>query len=182
MADHEGRDPPGPSDPTEPIRPHQGGDPIPERVRQPIVVPRPESTIAGLPRAFAVAAAVALVVALVAGFLIGRAVGGDDDTEAEGGGTARGGGCRKALSLSLQVVELQQQALVNRTEAAQAVALEDQGRVRELNSALEPLGAALQQAEGELGTAVEKCRSGRGGRGGRGGGERDRRQGKNRSD
>lgn len=176
MADHEGRGPPDPSEPTQPIRPHQGREPIPERVRQPIVVPRPESTIAGLPRAFAAAAAVALVVALVAGFLIGRAVGGDGGTEAEGGGAARGGGCRKALSLSLQVVELQRQALVNRTEAAQAVVLEDQGRVRELNSALEPLGAALQQAEGELGTAVEKCRSGRGG-----GGKRDRRQGKKRA-
>jgi hypothetical protein len=174
MSDHERPGTPDPSAPTQPIRPQQGSEPIPERVRQPIVVPRPESTIAGLPRPLVVAAAVALLVALGAGFLIGRAVGGADGP-AEEGSAARGGACRKALSLSLQVVELQKQALANRTEAAQALVLEEEARVGQLNEALEPLAAALQQAEGQLVPAAERCRAaeGRAGRGDRRRGNRD---------
>lgn len=169
MPNHEGPPPgampPDPAGPTQPIRPSQGGsEPIPERVRQPIVVPRQETTIAGLPRAFAVAAIVALAVALVVGILIGRSLGGGDEA-AEGAASGGRGGCGKALSLSLQVLELQEQALANRTQAAQAVAIGDEGQVQELNTVLESLGPAIQAAQAELGTAVEKCRSGRGGRG-----------------
>jgi hypothetical protein len=105
---------------------------------------------------------VALVVALGAGFLIGRAVGGDEEAPSEAAGAGRGGGCRKAVSLSLQVVELQKQAITNRTQVAQAVALDDEGQVRELNSAFEALAPAIQEAETQLGAAVEKCRSGAG--------------------
>lgn len=168
MPNHEGPTqggpPPDPSGVTQPIRPTQSGsEPIPERVRQPIVVPHQESTIAGLPRAFAVAGVVALVLALGAGFLIGRALGGDE-APAETAAAGRGG-CGKALTLSLQMVELQKQALVNRTQAAQAAALGDEGQVRELNSGLDALAPTIQRTEAELAEAVEKCRSGRGGRG-----------------
>ena len=166
MPNHEeptqGAPTPDPSAPTQPIRPSQtGGEPIPERVRQPIVVPHHESTIAGLPRTFAVAGLVALVVALGAGFLVGRSVGGDEEASTAGAG--RGGGCRKALSLSLQVVELQKQVIANRTEIAQAVAIEDGGQVRELTSAFEALAPAIQEAETQLTAAAEKCGSGAGG-------------------
>jgi len=118
-----------------------------------------------------VAGVVALVVALAAGFLIGRSVGGGE--EAPTAGAVRGGGCRKALSLSLQVVELQKQAIANRTQIAQAVALEDGGQVRELTSAFEALAPAIQEAETQLAAAAEKCGSRAGGgkgkrRGGKG--------------
>jgi hypothetical protein len=167
MADDEGttRGQPPPPDPfgtTQPIRPPQTSEPIPERVRQPIVVPRQESTLAGLPRPLAVAAVVALAIALVAGFLLGRSFGGGDETE---GAAAGGRGCRKALTFSLELVELQRQALANRTEAAQAVVLGDEDQVRELGSALEALGPAIQEAEGRLAVESEKCLTGTGGRG-----------------
>ena len=167
----EGRPPEDPSAPTQPIRPTQAGsEPIPERVRQPIVVPRPVSTIAGLPRPFAVAAGVALVIALGGGFLIGRAVGGGGEpSEAT---AARGGRCGRALALSLQLVELQKQAVTNRAQVAQAFALDDEGKVRELNTLYEALAPAIQESEAKLGTAVEKCHSRRGrGKGDRGGGQ-----------
>ena len=175
MPNHEGPTEPGPpsdpSDPTQPIRPTQPGkEPIPERVRRPIVVPRPESTIAGLPRAFAVAAAIALVIALVAGFLIGRSVGGDGEPAGEA--AARGGGrCGKALTLSQQLIELQKLAVTNRTQLAQAIALEDEGQVAELTSAFEELAPALQEAEAGVGAAIERCRNrrGKGEKGERGG-------------
>ena len=155
---------PGPTDPTQPIRPTQGGsEPIPERVRQPIVVPHQESTIAGLPRAFAVAGIVALVIALAVGFFIGRSVGGDDQGTAEGA-ESRGRGCGKALALSLQVLELQDQALEIRTQSVEAVAAGDEGRLLELNSTLETLAPAIQEARTQLDEAVEKCRNGRGGK------------------
>ncbi len=178
MPNHEGPTEPGPpsdpSGPTQPIRPTQAGkEPIPERVRHPIVVPRPESTIAGLPRAFAVAAVIALVVALVAGFLIGRSVGGDGEPAGEAA-ARRGGRCGKALTLSLQLIELQKVALANRTQLAQAIALEDEGQVAEVTSTFEELAPALQEAEAGLGAAIEKCRdrrdkAGKGERGGGGG-------------
>jgi hypothetical protein len=177
MPDYEGPTPGGsagdPSAPTQPIRPSQAGsEPIPERVRQPIVVPHHESTIGGLPRAFVVAGVVALALALGAGFLIGRSFGGDDEARTGGVEAGRGGGCRKALSLSLQVVELQKQAITNRTQVAQAVALDDEGQIRELNSAFEALAPAIQEAETQLGAAVEKCQSGAGrGKGKRRGGQ-----------
>jgi hypothetical protein len=67
------------------------------------------------------------------------------------------------LSLSLQVVELQKQVIANRTEIAQAVAIEDGGQVRELTSAFEALAPAIQEAETRLTAAAEKCGSGAGG-------------------
>ena len=173
MADDEGttrgRPPPDPYAPTQPIRPPQTSEPIPERVRQPIVVPRQESTLAGLPRPLAVAAVLALAIALVVGFLLGRSFGGGDETE---GASAGGRGCRKALASSLELVELQKQALVNRTEAAQALVLGDDDQVRELATALETLTPAIQQAEGQLVAESEKCLSGEGGRGKGGKGRR----------
>ena len=177
MPNHEGPPPglpPDPSGPTQPIRPTQGGsEPIPERVRQPIVVPHQESTIAGLPRAFALAAVVALAVAVVVGFLLGRSFGGGDEEATDAAASRGRGGCSKALTISLQVVELQQQALANRTQAAQAVVIGDEAQVRELNSVLETLGPAIQEAQAKLEGAVAKCRSGGEGKGKGGKGKGD---------
>ena len=168
----EGDRPFAPGRPTEPIRPQQGGtDPIPERVRQPIVVPHKVSTIAGLPRQLAIAAIVLLALAFVAGFFIGRALEGDEASEATPEAVGRRGACGKALTLSLQLGELQQQALANRTQAAQALAVGDEAQVQELNAALEPLAPALQGAQTQLDAAVEKCRSGGGGGKGKGKGK-----------
>jgi hypothetical protein len=162
----EGERPFPPGKPTEPIRPQHGGtDPIPERVRQPIVVPHKVSTIAGLPRGLAIAAVLLLALAFVAGFFIGRALEGDEASEATPAAIGRRGACGKALTLSLQLGELQQQALANRTQAAQAIAVGDEAQVQELNAALEPLAPALQQTQTELDAAVDKCRSGGGGKG-----------------
>jgi hypothetical protein len=160
-----------PRQPTEPIRPPDPGtEPIPERVRRPIVVPHQETTIAGLPRPLVLVAVVVLAVALVAGFLIGRATGGDEETSATSGKPGRRAVCEAALTLSLQVAELQRQALVNRTEAAQALAVGDDGRVQELNSELETISSAITEAEARLTPAVERCRGGAGGKG-KGGGK-----------
>ena len=136
-----------------------------------MIVPHQESTIAGLPRAFAVAGIVALVVALVVGFLLGRSLRGGDDETTDGAAARGRGGCGKALTLSLQVMELQEQALANRTQAAQAVAIGDEAQLTELNGALETLGPAIQDARAQLDEAVAKCRSGRGGKGRGGKGE-----------
>jgi len=155
---------------TEPIRPLQTGtEPIPERVRQPIVVPRNESTIAGLPRPLVIAAIGGLVLALLVGFLVGRSLGGDDE-EAAAAATGRRAACERALTLSIQVSALQQQALENRTVALQALALEDVGQVEELNGGLAAISTAIEETRARLTPAVERCRSGGGG-GGRGKGK-----------
>jgi hypothetical protein len=149
--------------PTEPIRPADPGTaPIPDRVRQPIVVPHKESMIGGLPRPFVIAAVVALAIVFVLGLFIGRASNGEGDAQpaAEGG---RRAACERALALSLQVSDLQRQALANRTQAAQALAVGDEAQVQELNSALEPVAAAIQDSEAQLTPAVERCQTGGGG-------------------
>lgn len=171
--------PTGPGLPTEPIRPSQiGTEPIPERVRQPIVVPHPVSTIAGLPRPLALAVLVALVAALGLGFFIGRATGGGDEISPAAAKSGRRGDCGRALTLSLQVGELQKQALVNRTEATQALALGDEVKFQELGAGLEAISAAIQEAESQLASAVERCRSGGGGKKGKGGAGGDKGGGK----
>lgn len=166
--------PTGPGLPTEPIRPSQTGtEPIPERVRQPIVVPHPVSTIAGLPRPLALAVLVALAVALGLGFFIGRATEGGDEISPAAAKGGRRGACGRALTLSLQVGELQKQALVNRTEATEALALDDEVEFQELGAGLEAISAAIQEAETQLASAVERCGSGGGGKGkGDGGGNK----------
>jgi hypothetical protein len=156
--------PSAPSGPTEPIRPPDPGTaPIPDRVRQPIVVPHKESTIAGLPRPFVIAAVVALVIVFVLGFFIGHAWDGDGQSPTSAAGGSRRAACERAVALSLQVSELQRQALANRTETAQAVAIGDESKVQELNAGLEPLAAAIQDTEAQLAPAVERCQSGGGG-------------------
>ena len=160
-----------PLGPTEPIRPQQGGtEPIPERVRQPIVVPQKESTIAGLPRPLVIAAIIALAVAVLAGFLVGRSVGGDEPAAIpEQGG--RRAACERALTLALQVSALQDQAIANRTQALEALVLGDEGLVQELGGGLAAITAAIDETRSELTPAVERCRKGGGGRGkARGGG------------
>ena len=181
------RPPPSPGDsppptqppgPTSPIRPAQTGtEPIPERVRQPIVVPHKESTVAGLPRPLVLAAVVGLVLALLIGFLIGRSLGGEDTTAAPQK-AGRRAACERALTLALQVSALQDQALVNRTQALQALVLEDHGKVQELAGGLEAITAATEETRAQLTPAVERCRSSGGGgkrRGGndQGGGGKD---------
>jgi hypothetical protein len=162
-----------PIDPTAPIRPQQGGtEPIPERIRHPIVVPQKESTIAGLPRALVIAAIVGLALAVLAGFLIGRSVGGGETTAApERAG--RRAACERALTLSLQVSALQDQAIANRTQALQALVLGDEGQVQELADGLTAVTAAIEGTRSQLTPAVERCRSGGAGGGGKGKGGGD---------
>jgi hypothetical protein len=156
-----------PLGPTAPIRPPQTGtEPIPERVRQPIVVPRKETTVAGLPRALVIAGVVGLLLAMLVGFLIGRSLGGEESTAApEKGG--RRAACERALTLALQVSALQDQAIANRTNALQALVLGDQGEVQELAGALTAITDAIDEAKAQLTPAAERCRSG--GDDGRGG-------------
>lgn len=155
---------------TMPIRPLQGGtEPIPERVRQPIVVPHTESTIAGLPRPLVIAVVGGLLLALLVGFFVGRSFGGDDE-EAAPAATGRRAACERALTLSLQISALQQQAVENRTLALQALALEDAGQVEELNGGLAAISTAIEETRAQLTPAVERCRSGGGG-GGKGKGK-----------
>ena len=154
-----------PLGPTEPIRPHQGGtEPIPERIRQPIVVPQKEATVAGLPRALVIAAIVALALAVLAGFLIGRSVGGEDAavTPEKAG---RRAACERALTLALQVSALQDQAIANRSQALEALVAGDAGLVDELGGGLTAITAAIEETRSQLTPAVERCRSGGGGRG-----------------
>lgn len=159
-----------PQGPTQPIRPPDPGTaPIPERVRQPIIVPQRESTIGGLPRPFVIAGVVALVLVFVLGFFIGHAWDGDGETQATATGGGRRAACQRALTISLQVSELQRQALANRTQAAQALAVGDEAQVQELNAALEPVATAIQEAEAQVAPAAERCKSGGGG--GKGGGK-----------
>ena len=151
----------------DPIRPPQGGtEPIPERVRQPIQVPQKESTIAGLPRALVIAAVLGLAVAVLVGFLIGRAIGGEETAPRALG---RRAACERALTLALQVSALQEQAIANRTETLQVLVLGDQGAVEELADGLAAISAATDEARSELTPAVERCRSGGGGGKRRGG-------------
>ena len=160
-----------PLGPTEPIRPQQGGtEPIPERVRQPIVVPHKESTIAGLPRALVIAAIVALALAVLAGFLIGRSVGGKEAAVSPQK-AGRRAACERALTLALQVSALQDQAIANRTQALEALVVGDEGLVQELGGGLTAITAAIEETRSDLTPAVERCRSGGGGRG------KDRREG-----
>ena len=157
---------------TPPIRPPQTGtEPIPDRVRQPIVVPHKESTVAGLPRPLVVAALVALIAALLIGFLVGRSFGGGEES-AVPQKAGRRAACERALTLSLQVSALQQQAIDNRSQALQALVLEDEGQVQELAGGLTAITAATDETRAQLTPAVERCRSGGGGGGGgkRGGG------------
>ncbi len=162
-------DPPPPREPlgpTAPIRPAQTGtEPIPERVRQPIVVPHRESTVAGLPRPLVIAALVGLVLALLVGFLVGRSLGGDETTAAPQK-AGRRAACGRALTLALQVSALQEQAIANRTQALQALVLEDRGKVQELAGSLSAVTAAIDETRAKLTPAVERCRSGGGGGGG----------------
>jgi hypothetical protein len=163
-----------PGDPTQPIRPSQAGtEPIPERMRQPVVVPRSEPTIAGLPRGLVVAGAIFLGLALLGGFLIGRAAGGDEDPQ----GVAPAGrraACARALELSLQVVQLQEAALTNRTEAIRALIEGDRTDIQRLSGQFDELSQGLTQAHTRLSEGIERCRKGRPGkseRRNRGGGE-----------
>ncbi len=157
-----------PLHPTSPIRPQQGGtEPIPERIRQPIVVPQRESTIAGLPRALVIAASIGLALALLAGFLIGRSFG--DEAASPPERTGRRAACARALTLALQVSALEEQAIANRTEALQALVLGDEGKVQELADGLPAISAAIEGAKAQLTPAVERCRGGRGGGRGEGG-------------
>ncbi|MGH2710714.1 MAG: hypothetical protein ACRDH9_05870 [Actinomycetota bacterium] len=165
----------GPS--TEPIRPRPPETaPIPESARHPIVVPLKESTIGGLPRPLVVAAMVVVLVSLFGGFLIGRATG-DGDESAAPAVTGRRSACARALSLSQQVIELQRQALANRTEATRSIALGDESRLQELNTELQALSTAIQEGQAKVTAGTERCRSGGGGgkgSGGKRGGEEDK--------
>jgi uncharacterized membrane protein YgcG len=155
--------PPVSGSPTEPIRPRPPETaPIPESARHPIVVPHQESTIGGLPRPLAIAAVVVVLLSLLIGFFVGRATSDGDDA-ALPAATGRRSACARALTLAQQVVELQRQALANRTEASQVIALGDEGRLQELNTELEALSAAIQEGESRVAEGAERCRGGGGG-------------------
>jgi hypothetical protein len=159
-----------PLGPTSPIRPAQTGtEPIPDRVRQPIVVPHKESTIAGLPRALVIAGVVGLLLALLVGFFIGRSLGDEEAAEAPQK-AGRRATCERALTLALQVSALQDQAIANRTQALEALILGDEGQVQELTGGLTAITAATDETRAQLTPAVERCRSGGGGGGKRRGG------------
>lgn len=128
------------------------------------MVPRKETTIAGLPRPLVIAGIVGLALALLVGFLIGRSLGGEESAEAPQK-AGRRAACERALTLALQVSALQDQAIANRTEALQALVLEDQGKVQELAGGLTAITAATEETRAQLTPAVERCRSGGGGRG-----------------
>jgi hypothetical protein len=133
------------------------------------VVPHKESTVGGLPRPLVIAAVVGLVVALLVGFLVGRSVGGGE-TSAVPEKAGRRAACERALTLALQVSALQEQAITNRTQALQALVLEDEGQVQELGGGLTEITSAIDQTRAQLTPAVERCRSGGGGGGKRRGG------------
>ena len=186
MTDDPGRT--SPRDPTEPLRP-TSREPIRPDTRgtEPFAPPpryggspplRPSRRPAGLPgKLLAVIGGVVLVLFLL-GYLAGRATAPEPPAPAQQE-VARGGGgaaCRRALDLSLQVNELQRQALANRTQFTQAALSGDQEAMATLNEALGPISQQLQQAQGRLGETVVKCRSRQaaGGKGkgkGKGGGE-----------
>ena len=115
-----------------------------------------------------IAGIVGLALALLVGFLIGRSLGGEESAAApEKAG--RRAACERALTLALQVSALQDQAIANRTEALQALVLEDQGKVQELAGGLTAITAATEETRAQLTPAVERCRSGGGGGKRRGG-------------
>jgi hypothetical protein len=112
-----------------------------------------------------------LVAAFALGFFAGNA--GDAPQQAATSQDEAGGGrCRRASTLAAQVIELQRQALANRTEFTQAALTGDEEQMAALNQALEPLSAQVQQAEAQMNEALEKCRR-RGGGKGKGGGQGD---------
>jgi hypothetical protein len=113
-----------------------------------------------------IAAVVGLVLALLIGFLVGRSVGGGE-TSAAPEKAGRRAACERALTLALQVSALQEQAITNRTQALQALVLEDEGQVQELGGGLTEITAAIDQTRAQLTPAVERCRGGGGGGGGK---------------
>ncbi len=165
MTDDPGRA--SPRDPTEPLRPTsrepirpdtRGTEPLAPTPRYGGSPPlRPSRRPAGLPGKL-----LAVVVLFLLGYLAGRATAPDAPAPAQQE-TARGGGggaaCRRALDLSLQVNELQRQALANRTQFTQAALAGDQDAMATLNESLGPVSQQLQEAQGRLGETVVKCRS-----------------------
>ena len=161
-----------PDRPTEPTRPTQ---PIPPQasyggtspLRGP-VGPRRRPPVVSW-RLIAIGVAI-LVAAFALGFFAGNA--GDDAPETAALEEQAGGRCRRASTLATQVIDLQRQALANRTEFTQAALTGDEGEMATLNQELEPLSSQIQEAEAQMNEALEKCRR-RGGGKGKGGGQGD---------
>jgi hypothetical protein len=109
---------------------------------------------------------VGLILALLIGFLVGRSLGGDD-VGAAPQKAGRRAACERALTLALQVSALQEQAIANRNQALEAIALEDEGKIQELAGGLSAITAATGETRAQLAPAVERCRSGGGGGGGK---------------
>ena len=162
-----------PGRPTEPIRPPQNPPqpaygttaplrgPVGPRRRPPVVSWR------------LIAVGVAIVVGVfLLGFVAGNAGEGDPAAPAPQEKAGAGGRCRKAMTASTELIELQRQALANRTEFTQAALTGDEGAMATLNQELEPLSAQVQEAQSRVNEALEKCRS-RGGGKGKGGGKGD---------
>ncbi|MDQ4005736.1 MAG: hypothetical protein M3135_05475 [Actinomycetota bacterium] len=113
---------------------------------------------------------------LVAAFALGYFAGdsGDEPQQTAAVEDQSGGGrCRKASTLATEVIELQRQALTNRTEFTQAALTGDEQRMATLNQELEPLSAQIQEAQTQMNEALEKCRRRGGGKGKGGKGEGD---------
>jgi hypothetical protein len=111
------------------------------------------------------------VAAFALGYFAGNA--GDDapqtaTVEDQAGG---GGRCGRASTLAQDLIELQRQALANRTEFTRAALTGDEGQLVSLNEELEPLSAQMQETEAQMNEALEKCRRRGGGKGKDGKGE-----------
>lgn len=118
-----------------------------------------------------IAVGVAIVVGVFAlGYFVGNA--GEDEPQPAAVSEDGGGKCGKALAAASDLVELQRQALANRTEFTQAALTGDEGAMADLNEALVPLSTQIEEAQTRMNEALDKCRQRGGGKGqdGNGGG------------
>lgn len=126
-----------------------------------------------LQRGRVIVAIVALVVAFVLGFFVGKSQapeptrGGGRVEKAAGGGKQQQGGkarprqrkaCRRALDLSAQLIEGQQQALANQAALVQAIVAEEADQVQTLTATGEQLEAQIAQARADFDRALHRCR------------------------
>jgi hypothetical protein len=118
-----------------------------------------------------------LVVGLLLGFLVGRVTGPDQPSdeaavEQNQGGKGQGGGgqgnrgrgrrkatraCRRAVTLSQQVVGAQDQLLVNRGQFAEAVVADDAATLEELNAQSDQLLAQISSLREDLDRQIRRC-------------------------
>lgn len=99
-------------------------------------------------------AALVLAAVFLIGFLVGR-IGRGSVPEGPQGPPA----CRRAATLATRLLGLHRQAVANRMEFAEAVALGDRDRMAELNAELEELSAQGGEIQDRAERALDRCRS-----------------------